>query len=186
MDPEVDPGWQLSPKMLLFFLPCQLQRSAKNAADPLVALRYVWVSFTGALLMFGVVVALIGLDPTGGTVVPWLALGAGLAVGLLTAQRLVLARPLVCDDLSVLAASFRTRFFLAVALSESIALWAFVLTFVLGRAWIYLVFLPFALFGHYRTAPTPVHLQAAQDELRGRGCSLSLLRALRTPAGGPV
>jgi hypothetical protein len=46
---------------------------------------------------------------------------------------------------------------------------------------VYWAFVPFALLGNVRAAPTRRNLAADQEKLRNGGCSLSLIRALRTP-----
>jgi hypothetical protein len=58
---------------------------------------------------------------------------------------------------------------------------AFVASIVSGRWWVYWAFVPFALLGNVRAAPTRRNLAADQEKLRNGGCSLSLIRALRTP-----
>jgi hypothetical protein len=90
-------------------------------------------------------------------------------------------RPLDCSDPAALAVSYRSRFFLQTAFSQAIALFAFVATFIVGQWWIYWLFVPFALAGSIRSAPTAGHLKAEHERLRLAGCDLSLVRALRSP-----
>jgi len=179
--PDTDPGWRFSWRSLLFLVPGYLRIGLwrSHDRDGLTTTREVWMSFVGALLLFGVVILLVipgtEVSSPGPAVVALIAVSAGC----LFAEDRALARPLSCGDLAGLAASYRTRYFLAIALSEAIALFAFVATFVTGQWWLYWVFLPVALFGFMRLAPTRAHLELAQEQLRLQGCSLSLVRALR-------
>jgi F0F1-type ATP synthase membrane subunit c/vacuolar-type H+-ATPase subunit K len=182
-DPDIDPGWQFSPRMLLFLLPGYLQFTIRRAEqrDGLELTRQVWLSFASALVLIGVVVFPLGLAPAGRPF-PWVI---GLAVatgGFHVAESLALSKPLSCADPAALASTYRTRFFLAVALADALALLAFAEAVVLGRWWIYWLFLPFALMGLVRAAPTGTHLEADQENLRSRGCSLTLVGALRASA----
>lgn len=173
----------MSPRMLLFLVPGYLQSTTRHGdkRDGLELTRQVWMSFTSALILIGVVVLFIATTPTGsGT--PW---AVGLAVATVVLHAAVtwaLSKPLSCADLAALAGSYRTRFFLTLAFSQAIALLAFVAAVVVGRWSVYWAFVPFALIGNMRAAPTRAHLAAEQEKLRSSGCSLSLVRALRTPA----
>jgi hypothetical protein len=183
-DSDADPGWRLTWRSLLFLFPGYLRMSLKRPQqdrDGLETAREVWLSFVGALLLFGVVILLVvpgSESSSAGPAVLVLLIITGVC---LVAEGRVLARPLACTDLRALAGSFRTRYFLAIALSEAIALGAFVATFLTGNWWVYWTFLPVALGGFARLAPTSAHLEAQQEELRMQGCPLSLIRALRSP-----
>ena len=181
-DPEVDPGWRFSLRMFRFLIPGYLQYTMRQGErrDGLDLMRQVWISFTSALVLFGVVVFFIATAPVGHPTM-WLIGLAVATVGLHGAQTWALSKPLDCTDRTALATSYRSRFFLAIAFSEAIALLAFVAAMILGRWWIYWLFLPFALAGHLRVAPTPVHLEADQEVIRIGGCPLSLVGALRAP-----
>ena len=98
-------------------------------------LRQVFLSFCVALVLFGVVLAVIynGEEPVQDSST---ALVVGLlllaAVGLLVERRL--EQPLRCEDDRSLADSYPTRFFLRVAFAEAAALFGFV-GFFLTYAW---------------------------------------------------
>jgi hypothetical protein len=115
----------------------------------------VWLSFTVAVVLFGVVAVLA----TGGTPAEpagwWVAALAVVSVLCLTTAEVFGRRPLDCRDLASLAAGYRNRFFLRMACSEAIALFAFVATFIVGQGWIYWLFLPFTLYGFGRNARPP-------------------------------
>jgi hypothetical protein len=171
--------------VLLFLVPGYLRFAVNRRAkggDGLEMLRQVWASFAAALLLIGVVALVIAPGLSRASATPWLPALAVATTALLAAEHWALERPLVCTDLPALAASYRSRFFLAVAFSEAVALFAFVGTVVTGRSRLYWLFLPFSLLGHFRTAPTPGRLRRAQDGLSLQGCPLSLVRALRTPS----
>jgi hypothetical protein len=102
--------------MLLFFVPGYLQAAARRTEqrDGLELTRQVWMSFTSALILIGIVVLFIAAVPAGSPT-PWAGLLAVATVALLGAVTWALAKPLTCDGLAGLAASYRTRFFLALA-----------------------------------------------------------------------
>jgi hypothetical protein len=183
-NPDEDPGWRMSPRLLLLLVPGYLtyalrRRRSADLQDGLSLLREVWVSFTTAMILFGVVLVFaVGSAPTrpaGGWVVG-LAVVAGLCLG---AQARFGRRALNCNNLASLAESYRTRFFLRTAFAELIALCAFVATFLVGEWWLYWMYLPFALYGFALNAPTPARVRAEQQQLALAGCQLSLVRALR-------
>jgi len=89
-------------------------------------------------------------------------------------------RPLDCRDLASLAASYRNRFFLRTTLAGASALFAFAVTLIVGQWWIYWLFLPLTLYGCGRNAPSTRHIGADQVRLQRAGCTLSLVRALRS------
>lgn len=187
-DPDEDPGWHLSPRLLRFLVPgylrySQRRRHAGTEPDGLTTIREVWTSFTAAVVLIGVVAPVVGGEPDTGSISFWVAvLAVASVLGLMAAERLG-QRPLDCTGPAALAGSYRTRFFLRTALSESIALVAFVLAILAGRWWVYWLFLPFTLYGFGRNAPTSGHLEADQERLRLAGCQLSLVGALRGSAG---
>jgi len=179
-----DPGWRLSWKTLLLALvPSVGIRLARNSAkDSLQILRNVFISFCTAVVLIGVVVLLLGdIDPKQPDR-PTLAvlIVVGVSVISLTLQRL-LARPLDCATPASLAATYRTRFFLRIAFAETCSLVAFAVYIVIGPGWVYLLGLTFTLFGFTLAAPTRAKLRADQDALGTRGCTLSLVAALRAP-----
>jgi hypothetical protein len=181
-----DPGWRLSPKMLLVLVPglgSTIMRRPANG-DGLEATRQMWTAFVGSSVLFGVVLLLVvpgDIDkrPAG----PWVIGLVTIGLALLGLVR-VIERPLQCTDPLALASSYRTRFFLRTAFAQATALLAFVSVFIVNQAWLYWAVLPVALAGHVRNAPTRAHLERDQHELSQRGCALSLVRALRGLDGG--
>lgn len=167
--------------MLLFLTPGYLATAARRGEqDGLALTRQVWLAFFLALPLVGIVALLVAVEPTT-SATPWVLGLAVATVVLLAAEGWALARPLNCEDRSGLATSYRSRFFLAMAFSDAIALQAFATAMVTGRAWIFWGFYPFALIGQLRDAPTPAKIAADQERLRDRGCQLSLVGALRQP-----
>jgi hypothetical protein len=117
-DPDVDPGWRLTPGVLLsFLLPIPVPLGPRPS-DALALTRQLWQSFATALVYFGVVLAFIGGDADGASAAPWIVgVALAMAVGM-GAQRLVLARPLPCETAGALLGALRTRFFVAIASVE--------------------------------------------------------------------
>jgi hypothetical protein len=188
----MDPGWRGASRYAWWgFVPGLGARRIKNRAasgdfDALSALRGLFLSFTLALLGFGVLLTL--LDSGNGlsdkrTTSPTIWAGVVVAsaiYGFVGAPRI--ERPLSCQSDQALAGSYRTRFFLRVAFSEVVALIAFVGVFTTGKLWVYALGLVLAAPGFLRLAPTAANLAKDQQDLHAAGCGRSLVGALR---GGP-
>lgn len=179
-----DPGWKDTWKGVpLAFVP-QLalirakRTSGANGVNGLTALRTVFVSFCGALVLVGLVVQMLGdrigvEPPTAATVAIVVALGcASLVVVKLW------SRSLDGTSDATLSSGYRVRFFVRMAVSEAVALSSFALSIALGPWWLYYVSLPFAFAGFWMNAPTRAHLAQDQDELSLAGCQRSLVDAL--------
>ena len=103
-----------------------------------------------------------------------------VAVGLATlAAPRLLTRPLRCENESAPAESYRQRFFLRIAFAEAAALVGFIGFILSGAGWLYSVGALFSAIGFARLAPTSGHLRQDQEDLRRRGCNVSLISALR-------
>lgn len=186
--PAGDPGW---PNPLRFLVPFGLGMRRRQDGEPIVTgLRYLWLSFTFAVVMIGVVVAILlpgiggesGLAPLAAAVVGGYG-AASLGVG----PRL--GRRLDCTDEATLLATYRTRFFLRVAVAEVAALLGFVGFILSGAWWLYPLGAAFTLVGFARVAPTTGNLAMTDGELLAQGChqslsQLLLLRATTEPADG--
>jgi F0F1-type ATP synthase membrane subunit c/vacuolar-type H+-ATPase subunit K len=172
-----DPGWPSPGQILRALVPGYLQTLSRRG-DQLVALRAVFVSFSSSLVLFGVVLAFIGT--AGEThVMPWLALVLVAAVATSTGAR-VTAQPLDCTSEATLARTYRTRFFLTMAFSQSVALFGFVFAFIGAPVWIYDIAAVFAILRMWTAEPpTPQRLAQHQAALEASGCQVSLVAALR-------
>ncbi|MEY2458509.1 MAG: hypothetical protein QOG30_339 [Acidimicrobiaceae bacterium] len=116
-----DPGWPLSPRMLLFMVPVigifYRRRLPGFGTDGLVLLRQLFLTFCTALVSFGVVLALIypsekpPPDAPTAIVAALLVLGG---IGVLVSPRI--EPPLNCTNDASLTAAYRSRFFLPMAL----------------------------------------------------------------------
>lgn len=136
-----------------------------------------------AIFGMGIVAAFVLRDEPKSSTPAWqsIAVIAAIGCGSLAAQAF-LPRPLNGTSMKSLAASYRARFFLRLAMSEAVALAAFALSIAWGPWWAFYVGAAFTLAGFARLAPTRRHLQQDQDQLSLAGCDLSLTEALRTPA----
>ena len=145
-------------------------------------LRYLIATFAWAIVAIGVAVAILG-DIVKGPLLPGrsIAVIAATACVSLVAQRFV-PRPLNCTSAKTLADSYRQRFFLRVAFSESVGLVGFVTFIVWGPWWMYYIGAALTLVLFWRLAPTRQNLQQDQDRLSLSGCNRSLTAALRSPA----
>jgi F0F1-type ATP synthase membrane subunit c/vacuolar-type H+-ATPase subunit K len=180
MTPDDDPGWPRSLSILAVLVPGALQWYLRRSRgrDGLITLRQVFLSFSMALVLFGVVIAF--LDLKGGSVMPWLLILVAIAFVSLGASRVV-EKPLDCSSDEQLAGTYRTRFFLRIAFGESVALFAFVAVFTGAPVWMYYAGAAVSLIWFWtRAAPTRTALARDQESLNASGCSRSLVAALRT------
>lgn len=184
---DEDPGWPITGSLLLFFIPgvgplLYRRRGPPLRGEALGALRMAFIAFFNAIVMFGFVLLFVPGDD--GPVVPWLPVLLGYAALVIAVSRSV-DRPLDCSSDARLAASYRNRFFVRTAFGESIALLAFVFTFIGGPKWIYYVggVITLAFFWS-RVAPTRSALLRDQDALQAMGSGQSLIRILRLGEAG--
>lgn len=154
-----------------------MRKGAKEGTDGLILLRSLFIGFASSIVLFAIVVTFLDPPSPDPTVSAWVAIGLAV-VGLLVIFVVIplVERPLECESL---AAQFRTRFFLRIAGSESIALLAFVLIFAVGPAWLYYVGGAVSLLGFARYAPTERNLMRDQSDLHARGCVQSLIATVR-------
>ena len=159
---DQDPGWAM-----------------RSGPDGLVTLRYVFAAFVVAVLVIAAP-AVILRDRAVGVTSPALSvlIIAVAGVAALGAQRLIAPR-LDCTTEETLAATYRSRFFLRLALAESPALIAFAVAISLGPWWVYFVGLAFALVGLWYAAPTKGRLNHDQRQLDNGGCAHRLVPAIR-------
>lgn len=167
-------------------MPCakMLPVSAAPPAPVLPVLRMLLVAFAGAVVAVTIVVPIIGRDgdadgPAG------VAVGIIVAAGLasIAGRRFVASRLDGTSDES-LVTSYRTRFFLRLAMGEMPALVGFAVALAIGPWWTYFVALPFTALGFALAAPTPASIERDQAALRAEGCHRPLGRLLGMP-GGP-
>jgi len=192
-----DPGWKHAlrtgwPMLLPVMVPIagryllrrRLRRTDRPRPAVLELLRATYASFVAGLGLAGVVV-LLAVSPGARGGQDQFALGLGLGIAVVGAALLAssgrIERPLDC---SLLAGSYRARFFLRVALSEVTATFGFAGSFVTGRWWVYFLAAGVTAIGFVRLAPTRAHLVADQVALDGAGCDASLLAALLVRPGG--
>lgn len=179
-----DPGWPIGKELLFALIPGGgffARRRAAKIPNGLIALRQVFMSFCIALVLFGVVLVFLWPSQSKEAPSPGLALGL-IAVGLLSgvAGRVAETRLDCADDLQ-LAVSYRTRFFLRIAFSESAALFGFVGFFIASVWWVYPFGAAIAFVRFARAAPTRSNLRRDQERLNDRGCFRSLVTALAAP-----
>jgi hypothetical protein len=183
--PDDDPGWPRGLALFALVVPgvAQWTLRTNRGRDGLVVLRQTFVTFSIALVLFGVVPPLV--QQSGESVMPWLLiLGVLVVVGLGAAR--VVEKPLDCATDALLAASYRTRLFVRIAFGEGIALFGFVAVFQGAPLWLYYAGAAVSLIWFWtRAAPTRAALARDQQELNASGCSRSLVAALRGPGPPP-
>ena len=182
-----DPGWGDAVRALAWALipgmnMRRMRRGGRRGVNGLVVLRLIFVNFLIALALIGVVTTVLintrsfkgnsvaAAAPTGVVVV---VLGL---VSLVTTP--MVERPLDCATDATLLASYRTRFFLRIAMSEAVGLLGFVGFLLSGRWWLYALGAAFTAVGFARLAPTRANLARDQERLRTSGCLRSLVPVL--------
>jgi F0F1-type ATP synthase membrane subunit c/vacuolar-type H+-ATPase subunit K len=185
---DEDPGWPFTWSFLLSFIPFVGLVLFRRRAQPLRGealglLRLTFLSFCMSAVMFALVLLFIP-DLPNGPVMPWLPILLGVAA-IAIAIPTAITQPLDCVSDTKLAGSYRTRFFLRTAFGESVALLAFVFTFIGAPRWTYDVGAVVTLaYWWMQVAPTQQSLLRDQDALQAQGCDRSLVRVLRLGEAG--
>jgi F0F1-type ATP synthase membrane subunit c/vacuolar-type H+-ATPase subunit K len=185
MTPDDDPGWPRGLSMFLVMVPGLAQRQMRRGRSEhgLLMLRQAFVAFSTQIVLFGVV--MLAVPTKGDAVVPWLPILVGLMIVSFGAGRIA-EKPLDCDTDATLASSYRSRFFVRIALAEGIALFAFVASFQGAPMWIYYVGGAVTLVRLWtHAAPTRAALARDQQALNAAGCPRSLVAALRGSGPSP-
>ncbi len=182
-----DPGWRPAVKALvpLVGLRMAMKRRSASPGNGLVTIRQAFLAFPSAIAMLGFVLWLMGLkpahnSPSAGLVT--VVVGA-VAVGAMAAGPL-LHRPLDSTTDASLAETWRTRFFVQIALAELPALFGFTGALLAGAIAPYLLGAAVAAAMFVRVAPTARHLDRDQQELRNRSAR-SLVTVLATATVRP-
>ena len=156
---DEDPGWR------------------SGSGNLLVSLRRLFISFPIAIVAIGAVVVILGDAKTPGPTARSIGVVVAVGVTSLVAQAFV-QRTLDVTSPATLAESYRKRFFLRLALSDAVALIAFVVFISWGPQWVYAIGAAFTFIGFARMAPTRSNLQREQDRLSLSGNQVSLTEAL--------
>lgn len=180
VDPHQDPGWKPA---LEYAMPGAAR--GPQSAGAITVFRGLFLALVGAPLVMLFVMALVFEEV--GAPDPPLA-GVVVAIGLagIAAASWTRRRPLEGNDEAEVTASYRTLFLLGFALAETPLLVSFVLAFVTDELWPFLMALPLYYLAMALVAPSRSNLDKRDEQLRGRGSTISLRRALNEPiSGGP-
>lgn len=155
---------------------------SNGTVDNLRLIQTLLVAASMALVLFGVAAVFIvaGAETDDTAFSPALATGLVAVMGAVTA----LYGPRVGGDLdpstvATLVDSYRRRFILRLAISESVALAGFIGSILAGSVLPYAVGFCFAVIGFARIRPTPARIEADQEQLSLDGCPHSLDATLR-------
>jgi len=152
----------------------------RQSSDSLLAMRGLVIASTAALVLFGNVLARLSLPS--GPVLPWVPVVGFVAAADLFVDR-AQRRRLDWSSQRRFAETYRTAFFLHVALATSIALIAFAISFGIGPAWIYYPAAAIALLLLWSgfAIPKSRELDDLQRDARTHGFTTSVIAVLRTP-----
>jgi len=175
-------GWGLVPGLL----PLRMRQQGRaGPVDGLMQIRYLMLSFVGAILLIGLMVGfdLLGTgeapQPSSGPPGAWIIVTVVGVAGLAFASRY--RRRLDCSGDAALAGGYRNVFFVRLAAAEVPALTGFVAYMTTDVRWLFFVPMAFTLVGSALVAPGVGNLAREQDRLRLQGCARSLVAALRQP-----
>jgi hypothetical protein len=175
-----DPGWS-NARTAAFRAILMPLSTRRKVATPLELFRSLWLSFVGAILMFGIVITVFHprSDGNSATVTSLGLAAAGfVSLGAVAGLR---SRPLRITSADELPNAWRTRFFVQVLAAELPALFAFSATFIVGPAGLYWIGAAFSLLGFALMAPTAAEIERRQSQLLEAGSPLVLLDALLAP-----
>ena len=180
MSAAADPGWgEAIGKLPTTLLPTRGMRMAFASADGLTVMRVLWLTFTAAMVLLGVVVVLIDSFAPGGGVDGRVVVAAVVGFGVL-AQ--LVATKAVDEVTGATPAEVRTSaqraFFLRVALAQPAALLGFLGFVVSGNVAVYVAGLAVAMVGLWEAAPTRSWIERGQRQLHDAGSEVDLLAAL--------
>lgn len=177
MSAAPDPGWGAALRAAL--VPLKGARMAQAGAPALLVMRALWFTFFIAVLLLGVVVAIVGAQLPGGGVDGRVAAGVVVAISVL-AQVVAGAfiPPISGRTVDEVRGTAQRAFFLRVALAEPGALLGFMGFALSGNAAVYLAGAVVSIAGLFDAAPGTRWLERGQDQLRESGSSVDLLDAL--------
>lgn len=163
-------------------LPILLARSG-GRTDPLTVLRRIFASFCQVIVFMAVVVLVLWTTdalPDPAFDQPFAAAAVlALAASLCLVLAQVVSPPLDCTSPGSLIATYRLRFFVRVALTETPALLGFVAFMLTDRPELYALGAAATVIGFALAAPTSGNLRRDQEELAMSGCAQSLIPTLR-------
>jgi hypothetical protein len=188
MDYE-DPGWKRAVKLSLVRATAVgllwKRNRLSSAPTPLEAIRYIFIGLALSVWLILFALSFVGSSRVPDALIGWML--AVVAVGLLAAwriraldSRLVRVR----GDRGLLA-TYRAGFFIGVGWAEFPALLAFVLSFVAGTLWVYVVGAVMSSIDLWLIAPTRRNIMRIQGRLDSGGSPVSLGRLLTEPVAGP-
>ncbi|MGK2948727.1 MAG: hypothetical protein ACSLFP_09145 [Acidimicrobiales bacterium] len=152
----------------------------------LQSLRLVLGSFVVALLLIGLVTLMVvdSIDDGDGGLSTGVAAAGIVAFGVASLLLVRVVEPrLDCTSDGSLLGTYRTRFFLRLAMAEAVALLGFVAVFLTGDAWLYPFGGAFTTVGFLRAAPTERNLERDEETLNEQGCGRSLRELLEWRPG---
>ena len=186
-----DPGWRPALGGTLWGLVPSIAiarargKVRRGEVDRLLTLRSLFVAFSTALVLVGVVVVV--LWTTADLEAPFAGGPVAVAVGVAGLVLLVASTMVARLDgrtEEALGESCRRRFFLRMALSELAALFGFVGFVLTNNPAIYPLGAAFSAVGFAVLAPTAANLARDQEGLRCDGSRHSLVQAVRNIAPG--
>lgn len=176
-----DPGWGAAFRAAL--VPMKGARMLKGGAAALLVMRVLWVTFVVAVLLLGVVVAVVAAELPGGGIDGRLAAGGVVVIGLFLQIAAGSFVPAVAGStVDEVRDAAQRSFFLRVALAEPAALLGFLGFALSGNGGVYVAGAIVSLAGLSDAAPNRRWLERGQEQLRASGSSVDLTDALL--AGG--
>ena len=181
--PSPDPGWGRARDIVLMLVAAPFPfATRRREQNPLLGLRMLFIAFSVSLVGVGLVVLFLtaGPDPDRSPDPVATTLGVAVLGAILVTFSWRAGPKLACGSAAeALAASYRNRLFLRLALANASALIGFVGVSLTGSAMPYAAGLAWAVAGFVRVAPTAGNLERCQTELGLRGCPHRLVDVLQ-------
>lgn len=172
-----DPGWR--PAIRAALVPVKGARLARDGGSSLLVMRALWIAFTTAILLMGVVVVLVSTELPSGGIDGRFAAAFVVGLGVLAQVVAGAAVPAIggrtADDVGRTA---QRAFFIRVLLAEPAALLGFLGFALSGNPAVYLAGAVVSFAGMVDAMPGERWLARGQVQLTESGSSVQLLDAL--------
>ena len=180
MTQAVDPGWGDAVKKLpLAFVPTRGMRMAAGSSNGLTTVRVLWLTFTMAMVLIGIVVVLIDQTAPGGG-----ADGRGVAavVAALGVFLQVISTkfvpPVAGSTMREVRETAHRAFFLRVLFAEPAALFGFMGFVLSGNVAVYAIGAVIGVAGMFDAIPNSRWIDESQQALRESGSDVEFLAAI--------
>lgn len=175
-DPR-DPGWR--PAIGAALVPVKGARLVRDGGSALLVMRALWIAFTTAIVLIGVVVILVSTELPGGGIDGRFTTAVVVALGVLAQAVAGAVLPAIAGmKAGDVRRTAQRAFFIRVLLAEPAALFGFLGFALSGNPAVYLAGAVVSFAGMVDAMPGERWLASGQAQLVESGSSVDLLDAL--------